>query len=54
MAAYSKFFAALVGTIATGLVSAGVIDAGQSQTLVSSVMGLLTVAGVYAVPNKTQ
>jgi len=52
MSNYSKFFAALVGTVATGLVSAGVIDAGQAETLVTSVLGLLTVIGVYVIPNK--
>lgn len=45
---YSKFWVALAGAVVAGLVQ----YYGKDNTLVSSVVGVLTAAGVYQIKNQ--
>jgi hypothetical protein len=52
MGKYGKFFAALLGAVAVGLNSFGVVNTGEAEAIVNAGIGLLTAFGVLAVPNK--
>lgn len=51
MKRYSKFVASLVGAAGVGLVSFGVVDAGEAEALTATTVALLSAFGVYQVSN---
>jgi hypothetical protein len=52
MQRYNKLWMALLGSAVIGLNESGIIDAGQSEALVTAGASLLSAFGVYLVPNK--
>lgn len=51
MTRYNKFWLALLGAGGVGLSSFGVLSEPESQAVVTSLVGLGTALGVWAVPN---
>lgn len=49
---YNKFIVALIGTIATGLVTFGLAEQGMIDEIVPLVTSLVTAIMVYIVPNR--
>lgn len=48
---YSKALAAVVGVVLTYLVSRGLLNEGSAQDITTAIAGLVTILGVYAIPN---